>query len=522
MARIGKYVVTAELGRGDACIVHSALDAVIGRPVAIKVVSREGAESSARVARLQREARAGGSLHHGNIVSVYEYGEDAGTAWLAMELVQGRSLREHLAGGYRAAGDAELVRELLEALDFAHANGVTHGRLSAGSVLVSESGAAKLIGFEGADDEAADLAAAARILKELLSEPPALLDEPQRSARALLEAVRAGSPRRIGGERLGALRRAMKSVPAPLDVPTRRLPAVLFVDDEERVLNALRALFQSMYEVHTASSGAAALELLKARRVLVVCSDQRMPRMTGVQLLREAKTLAPATVRLLLTGYSDFSAVIGSVNESEVFRYITKPWQQAELEAILAEAVDVAIALEAAEAGGAQYSRLDGHVVVVGQPALARSVRELSAFALTVQEALDEETVLEIVSREEVGVVIAELDARAEEPDALLHVLKKASPHTQLVAISGADDSDLVIRLINESRIHRYLGKPVNLTLLQQAVASGLQRHARLQAVPGLGRTESTTRRRPTDRLRMLFEKLKTLGGRFVSRGAGA
>ena len=281
------------------------------------------------------------------------------------------------------------------------------------------------------------------------------------------------------------------------------------------MLNALDGLFRGVYEVQTATSGQAALELIQSRRFLVVVSDQRMPHMSGVELLRAARTAAPSTVRLLLTGYSDFGAIVASVNESEVFRYITKPWQQSELEAVLAEAVEVAIAAEAAIAGGRHFERASGNVLVLGQPALARSVRELSTGAIGVQEAYDEETVLDVVSHDDIGVVVSELHPHIDEPDALLHVLKKASPHTQLVAVAEVPDAELAIRLINEARIHRYLGKPVNLSLLQQAVVSGLNRYARLEDAPALGGTERTRRRRRTGRLRRLFTRVKALGGRF-------
>ncbi|HET7671650.1 MAG TPA: response regulator [Burkholderiales bacterium] len=500
MAKIGKYVVMGEVGRGASCIVYSTLDPDVGRQVAVKAVTKALARA-ADLERLQREAQTGGKLNHGNIAGVYEYGEDGYAAWVAMEMVDGKTLRRHLGEGYRAAADASLVAEILEGLDYAHARGVCHGDLRAENVIVSTQGSAKLIGFLGAGDEAADVRAAATMLKECFAEPPAVLDAPPASARELLEALR-------GRPRLDALRRAMKAAPAPLLAP-RKLPAVLFVDDEERVLNALSALFHGTYEVHTASSGAEALELIRARRFLVIVSDQRMPGMTGVELLREARAVAPSAVRLLLTGYSDFGAIVASVNESEVFRYITKPWQQSELEAIVAEAVEVAIAAEAAAAGGRHYERASGNVLVLGQPALARSVRELSSGAVGVQEAYDEDTVLDVVSHDDIGVVVSELHPQIDEPDALLHVLKKASPHTQLVAVAEVPDADLAIRLINEARIHRYLGKPVNLSLLQQAVVSGLQRYSRLESAPGLGGTERARRRRRTGRLRRLFSRVK-------------
>lgn len=498
-----------ELGRGASCTVFSTLDPDVGRQVAVKRVEKEKV-TPADVERLRREAQVGGRLHHGNIAAIYEYSEDADTAWLAMEMVEAKSLARHLSEGYRAPPDSvpELVVELLEALEHAHGRGVTHGDVRAENVLVSSAGV-KLIGFTGEGDEAGDVRAAAIMLKELFDKAPPVLDAPPATASELLEGLR---PKAKG--RLETLRRAMKAAPGPFALPIKR-PAVLFVDDEERVLHALAALFQASYEVETATSGAQALELMQKRRFLVIVSDQRMPGMTGVELLREARSLVPAAVRLLLTGYSDFSAIVASVNESEVFRYITKPWEQAELEATLAEAVEVAIAAEAAAAGGRHFERASGKVLVVGQPALARSVRELSLGALGVREAYDDETVLEVVSREEIGVVVCELHAGIDEPDALLHVLKKASPHTQLVAVADVPDADLAIRLINQARIHRYLGKPVNLSLLQQAVVSGLGRHARLEAAPGLGGTERAQRRRSTARLRALFARVKALGGRF-------
>ena len=513
MAKIGKYVVMGEVGRGSASIVYSTLDPDVGRQVAVKTVARALAKAD-DIARLQREAQIGGKLNHSHIAAVYEYGEDEYAAWVAMEMIEAKSLAQHVAEGYRAPAEPlpDLIVEILEALEYAHSRGVAHGDVCADNVLVSPAGA-KLIGFGGEGAETADVAAAARMLKDVFAEPLPVLDEPPATARELLDALRFRKPK------LGALRRAMKAAPAPLLTP-RRLPAVLFVDDEERVLHALAGLFQGIYEVHTATGGAEALELIRRKRILVIVSDQRMPGMTGVELLREARTAAPTAVRLLLTGYSDFGAIVSSVNESEIFRYISKPWQQAELESTLGEAIEVAIAAEAAAAGGRHYERANGNVIVLGQPALARSVRELSLGALGVQEAYDDETVLDIVAHEDIGVVVSELRSSVEEPEALLHVLKKASPHTQLVAISEVPDPDLAIRLINEARIHRYLGKPVNLSLLQQAVVSGLQRYTRLENMPGLAGTERAKRRRRTHRLRRLFNRVKSL--RFFSaRAAG-
>ncbi|HEY5898059.1 MAG TPA: response regulator [Burkholderiales bacterium] len=524
MARIGKYVVMGELGGQGLSTVHSTLDPVIGRQVAVKRVSKQGdaADVQAYLERLRLQAAAAGNLHHTNIVGMYEYGEDDAAAWLAMEMVQGKSLRQHLADGYRAVLEplSQLVVQILEALEYAHGRGVVHGNVCAENVLVDASGEAKLIGFTGHGEEASDVVAAKALLAEMFGALPPGLEE-QQTARGMLGRLRGASAPVGLADKARALRRAATGIAEPAPPPQKK-PAVLFVDDEERVLHALSGLFEGQYQVESASNAEAALERLKARRFLVIVSDQRMPGMTGVELLRESRRLAPHSVRLLLTGYSDFDAIVASVNESEIFRFISKPWQQDELQATLAEAVDVAIAAEAAAAGGALRVPVAGNVLVVGDAAMARSIRELSAGGLHVLEAASDDAALEIVSHEDIGAVVCELDPRAREPEALLRVLKDAAPNTQLVVVAEAGDAELAIRLINEARIHRYLPKPANLLLLQQAVASALVRYSRLQNRPGLAGVEGAIRNAWTARARALLERLKALGGRLRITGNAA
>jgi serine/threonine-protein kinase len=295
-----------------------------------------------------------------------------------------------------------------------------------------------------------------------------------------------------------------------------RRPAVLFVDDEERVLNALTYLFRDVYEVETATGGAQALERLHAKRFHVLVSDQRMPGMPGVELLRQAKAVAPGTVRLLLTGYSDLAAIVGSVNDGEVFRFVSKPWQEEDLSATVAEAVDVAIALEAAAAGPAPSLPPDAAALVLGDAALGRAVRELAKNAYEVLDAANTDAALEVLAAREIAALVCDLDG-AGDPAALLRILKKQSPQTQLIATSAAADSELIIGLINEARICRFLRKPVNYSLLQGALATALQRYARLARSPALLRSESAKAGRQNAAENFILGKLKTLGGRFAA-----
>ncbi len=108
---------------------------------------------------------------------------------------------------------------------------------------------------------------------------------------------------------------------------------ILFVDDEENILKAMRRLFMDdAYEVFIANSGKKALEILKKEgEMAVIVSDQRMPEMTGVDFLEKSKKVAPNSVRILLTGYADINAAVDAINRGGAFRYLHKPWEDEEL-----------------------------------------------------------------------------------------------------------------------------------------------------------------------------------------------
>jgi serine/threonine-protein kinase len=107
--------------------------------------------------------------------------------------------------------------------------------------------------------------------------------------------------------------------------PTANRPRLLFVDDEQRVLNSMRIMFRRQFDLFLASHGAEALDIVKDKDIDVIIADHRMPKMTGVEVLSKVRALSPRTVRILLTGYADLDAVEGSINDSEVFRFLTKP-----------------------------------------------------------------------------------------------------------------------------------------------------------------------------------------------------
>jgi response regulator RpfG family c-di-GMP phosphodiesterase len=119
------------------------------------------------------------------------------------------------------------------------------------------------------------------------------------------------------------------------------MPTILCVDDEPNILSALRRLFRGKgFDVRTAESGPGGLELLQAQPVDLVISDMRMPEMDGARFLEQVRQRWPDTVRLLLTGHSDTGSIIQAINRGEIYRYITKPWDDDDIVLIVRQALE--------------------------------------------------------------------------------------------------------------------------------------------------------------------------------------
>lgn len=114
---------------------------------------------------------------------------------------------------------------------------------------------------------------------------------------------------------------------------------VLYVDDEQDNLLAFRSVFRRYFNVFTASGGSEALDLLKDQAVHLVLSDQRMPHMTGIELLDCVNTQYPSIVKMIVTGYSEMEPILTAVEQGRVAQYITKPWKVEELKSILENAL---------------------------------------------------------------------------------------------------------------------------------------------------------------------------------------
>ncbi len=115
---------------------------------------------------------------------------------------------------------------------------------------------------------------------------------------------------------------------------------ILFVDDESNILSSLKRLFRPLgYRIFTAESGAQGLEIMQHETVDLVISDMRMPEMNGAQFLEKVREQWPDTVRILLTGYAEIGATIDAINKGQIYRYVSKPWEENDITLIIKHAL---------------------------------------------------------------------------------------------------------------------------------------------------------------------------------------
>ncbi len=113
---------------------------------------------------------------------------------------------------------------------------------------------------------------------------------------------------------------------------------VLYLDDESHNLTAFRAAFRRVFKVHVTTEPTEAVQLLREHPIEVVISDQKMPSLSGVEFFELIMSDFPDPIRMLLTGHADIDAVIDAINKGQIYKYISKPWNEAELQALVEEA----------------------------------------------------------------------------------------------------------------------------------------------------------------------------------------
>ena len=622
--KIGKYEVQGVLGKGGMGVVYKGFDGAIARSVAIKAITKaslDAEELKHVIERFRHEAQAVGRLVHPRIVQIYDYGEDDEVAFIVMELVNGRTLHEHLAQEvkYETREVGEIIRHLLDGIGHAHSEGVVHRDIKPSNIMINSDGRIKISDFGIARidssnltqvgdvlgtphymapeqflgteiDALADLFSigviayelltgrrpftgnTATVMQQVLNERPPdpsqlnarlspLMDrvlqkalakkreERFQSAREFSDAFRealditlnsdAAAPAAPDSAALLSAARLLNA--GPVSMSGEVLPALtgdsaisldtsirkgrlLVIDDEERILTALKSLFRSRYHVFTTTDGNKALDFLGRYKMHVIISDQRMPLMQGVELLRRSREISPRSVRILLTGYSDLAAIVGSINDGEVYRFISKPWDSSELHTIVAEAVTIALELADTKSGPVELPlKMDAGVLVVDKDEeIFRVARELIGGLCPVIYAADLDAALAAMQAQEIAVVITDVEAGHEQMTAMLKLLKQENPQILTIVITTASDSELVIELINQAQIFRFLNKPVNVRLLKGHVHAALQRYLTYKQAPKLvdaHRVQPAEQVRSSSVGQRILGSIKTLRGRWFGAG---
>ncbi len=620
--QIGKYQIVELIGRGGMGAVYKAFDPSIRRNVAIKAIDKGSIEEEERtyiLARFRHEAQAVGRLVHPRIIAVYDYGEDGDFTYMVMELVQGKSLHEHLKQGatYDLREVAEIIRQLLDPLGYFHDEGVIHRDIKPSNILINIDGRIKLGDFGIARIDSSELTKlgdvlgtsyymapeqflstdvnaladlysvgvvayelltgqkpfvgpTAIVMQKVLNEAPrtpsqlnpvlgpaldavilrAMAKRPEErfaSAREFSDAFRqaidaslnrdsaareaSAAPTVTAGltraahiiratEPSEAAAPAARSVAPPAAALRGKKARILFVDDEERILTALKSIFRAHYHVFTTVDGRQGLDFLKKYPVEVVVSDQRMPEMVGVELLREAKQIAPQTVRILLTGYSDLAAIVGSINDGEIYRFISKPWDNNEIQRIVAEAATIAFALADMPVKPAEIpQKMDESILVVDDnESIFRATREFFSPTCNVRYAKTLKDALRVMQDQAVAVILADVETGHQDNTLMFKLLKQEFPQILTIVMTRNSDSELVIDLINQAQIFRFLNKPVNLKLLQGHVQAALARYASFKEQPALlsqHKVEAIEQARASSSGQSILSSFKSVGSRW-------
>jgi DNA-binding NtrC family response regulator len=284
-------------------------------------------------------------------------------------------------------------------------------------------------------------------------------------------------------------------------------PSVLCVDDEPNILRSLHWMLHKEFNVMTATDGASALEMLRKHDFDVIVSDQRMPGMIGSEFLRQACQVAPRAMRILLTGYSDMQALLRSINEGEVFRFVSKPWKNDELSRTVREAAQIArtqpAPLAASVPPAFSHSLPSGfsaslpapleavagvqeHILVLDDdPELAGMLEQVMAPGTVLHRATTVPEAVAILGDSPVSVLVSETHVGRTDTTGLLRVLKQSHPEIVSVVVTVESDVDAVVKLINQGQVYRFIPKPVKAGFLKILLGSALQKHHELVRIPG-------------------------------------
>lgn len=269
-----------------------------------------------------------------------------------------------------------------------------------------------------------------------------------------------------------------------------KIGQVLCVDDEPSILRSLQWLLKKEFDVKIAASGQEALELVKQNDFDVIISDQRMPGMMGSEFLREARKISPRSMRILLTGYSDLQAILRSVNDGEVFRFVNKPWNIKELPKIIGDAAGIA---KSHPAGTVLPEPIDGGEIDTGEetillidddPLMRAQVSEALGADVKISQATTLADAVAAFDELNVGIILSDTRVGNLDTTTMLKVLKQENPGIVTVVYTASTDAVDVITLINQGQIFRFIPKPVKAMMLKQALMAAALKRRDLRGSP--------------------------------------
>jgi eukaryotic-like serine/threonine-protein kinase len=276
IGNLGKYEVRREIGRGAMGVVYEGYDPMIKRVVALKTIRADqltGEASATVIARFRREAQAAGRLSHPNIVPIYDFGEDNGVWFIAMEFVKGRELKEYFEANERFAV-ADIVRimsQMLDALDYSHRQGVIHRDIKPANVFLIEDGSVKVADFGIAHIDSSSLTQVGTVLgTPSYMSPEQIMGLPVDgrsdlfSAGVILYQFLTGE-RPFAGSATTTMQKVLKEEPLP--------PSTLNV----QVLPAMDAVMHKALAKRAAERFQTAKEFAAAIRAAAAESSQSMP-----------------------------------------------------------------------------------------------------------------------------------------------------------------------------------------------------------------------------------------------------
>jgi DNA-binding NtrC family response regulator len=322
-----------------------------------------------------------------------------------------------------------------------------------------------------------------------------------------------------------------------------KLGQVLCVDDEPSILRSLQWLLKKQFDVKTAASGNEALTLMETHDFDVIVSDQRMPGMMGSEFLHEARKKSPRAMRILLTGYSDLPAILRSVNDGEVFRFVNKPWNIKELPKIIADAASIAKnqTIQTADVQDSDNDNDNGSasevvdireetiLLIDDDPMMGQLIALALGSGVKVAHATSLAEAVAIFDEQNVGIIVSDTRVSSLDTTTMLKVLKHEHPGIVTVVYTATADAVDVITLINEGQIFRFIPKPVKMVMLKQALMAAALKRRQLRASPDAVKRHAVERVAEEAREEMLntiqwsaASVAATAGGSFLQRISGS